>query len=400
MMTNLQPPPGKWLRPYDWLRFLDNGNPNWETWLLPYEDELREMIRRGLNQPRDFHHAFALLMRVIPFFVLTLAHTKAWMPLLLHALMPSLQLKDERLRMEIYRWWGETNLQVGKPEAARQSFAIALEFAKEDEHDGMMVAAYTGLFRLQWFRNQDTFTPELVQVALKFAERISNTELRAGLHDALAYAYLRILDMSKALEHAQIAYLHQFRGGDASGIGQALFTLAVVYRNAAWYTDTPHLVNRAPLLLAGARAHMSKGKRAALHVLLAYEEGLQCFQSQVYPVAVEWLETALYEALDSGRLHYVAASRHALGLAQTELQRYADARRNLIAAAGVWAKMENTFERASALQALGYLEILDNRAQLARDYLTLAFEICEELPYSAQIEYLQTRIKQTLDEIP
>jgi len=398
-MDNLRPPPSKVLRSRDWLRFLDNGNPNWETWLLPYEEELRGVIRRELNQPPEFHHAFKLLMRIIPFFVLTLTHTKLWMPLLLHALMPSLQLKDERLRMEIYRWWGETNLQVGKPEAARQSFAIALEFAAKDEHDAMMVAAYTGLFRLQWFREQDSFTPELVQTAMKFAQRVSDAELRAGLHDALVYAYMRILDMPSALEHAQMACIHQFNGGTTGAIGQSLFTLAAVHRNAAWYCDEAHLGERARLLLVRAREYMPKTKRESLSTLLAYEEGLQYFQLQAYPKAVEWLQTALDEALNSGREHYVAASRHALGLAQTKTEHYVDARRNLVAAAGIWNKMQNQFERANAFYALGHLEILDQRRQLGLDYLQLAMTICKELAHDAQVEYLRKRIQDTLDDI-
>jgi tetratricopeptide (TPR) repeat protein len=251
---------------------------------------------------------------------------------------------------------------------------------------------------LQWFREQEAFTPELVQTALQFAQRISNIELRASLHDALAYAYMRILDMKTAFEHAQMAYIHQLHVGASSAVGQALFTLAAVYRNTAWYTGAVHLGKRAPQLLAQAREYMTHVKRETLNTLLAYEEGLQYFQMQAYPLAVEWLQSALDEAIDSGRQHYIASSRHALGLAQTETKQYVEARRNLIAAAGVWNMMQNQFERANALHALGYLEILDKRRDLGLDYLNIAMTICEQLPHDAQVEYLRERIQQTIDE--
>lgn len=383
----------------DWLNRIKDGDPDFVRWLPQYEKQLINVIKRNLDFGPEFHSAFELLMTVFPLFALTLSHTKTWMPLLFDALLPALDVKDRDLQIQVYRWLGESHLHLGKPQLARQSFNNALDHAKERSVKPMVVSAYIGLLHLQWFQFQDELMPAMAKGALDIAHDIGDPELSADLHDVLAYAYMRGSRMADALQHAQMSLVYGWISEDPALIGRGAFTLSATYRNAAVHDKKPHFLQQSRQLLDAAQEWAAGANNAWQYTLFAYEEGMNYFHSKEYDYARQWLRQALEEAQVLGRQHYMAVAYHSLGLLETRTRNFHDAHLNLAAAAGLWGVVKNDAERASALQALGHLENLNNRPELAMDFLQTALSISGELDPNEQIVQLRDRIYETMREI-
>src|SRR5690606_57759 len=90
--------------------------------------------------------------------------------------------------------------------------------------------------------------------------------------------------------------------------------------------------------------------------------------------------------------YYTGASHHTLGLTQTKLGQYAEARRNLRRALIIWQKMDNRVQQANAVYALGFLdERMGNRDSAGQLYKQ-ALALCERIPDSPLLRDLRADI--------
>src|SRR5262245_55840775 len=109
----------------DWLERA-RQNKNNSRWLTDHENELYAATKEGLNRPPTFHNAVELLMLLIPHFMFVIYHYKLWNPLLLEALLQAQLLQDNEMQIDILTQLGEAYLALGKNQAARDAFEIAL----------------------------------------------------------------------------------------------------------------------------------------------------------------------------------------------------------------------------------------------------------------------------------
>jgi tetratricopeptide (TPR) repeat protein len=383
----------------DWLRYIRNGGGD-RSWLSPYEDHLITVTRRGIYTPPEFEDAVHLLMEIIPYFVMVLYHVDSWSLILIDALLQAQDLKYNALQVQLHRFLGEANLQQGKHQFANEAFTIARERADKGEYYEMLVASYTGLFKLQWFDLKHPTTIRFVEHALDVARHVSDLALKAKLHDALARAYVRLGETEQSLGHAQMAYIYAnaLKNGTEEQ-GRTALALATIFRHSALHQNVPHFFQHAEYFLEIARDKIAHTELAWQYSVLAYESGVLCLQLNEPETAIEWLTIALTEANMLGVQHYRAIAVHAIGLAQTQLERYPEAHNNLKTALSIWKELDNAYEQASILQAMGYLAGLRGEKAEARNYLHEARTICEGLFDIPQRERLLKHIQETMGEL-
>jgi tetratricopeptide (TPR) repeat protein len=134
--------------------------------------------------------------------------------------------------------------------------------------------------------------------------------------------------------------------------------------------------------------------------VLAYEAGALYLQRKEYEIAAQWLAIAQKEAVTIQATNLIAASTHALALAQTGLEKYDEAAENLNLAIINWGKLKNYYELASAHQAVGHLENKRKQPERALESLQKALELCMQTAPSNQRTRLEGHIRETIDEIP
>lgn len=358
----------------DWLRYLKKSE-NPLNRLLPHEKELVSLLHVGLNREQEFRSSFELLTLVFPYFALTLSHSDLWSPLLMDALLMAQDIKDNELQVTLFRWWGETYLKTGQHQSASRAFNTGLERAEAGQIDDMMVAMYTGIFKLQWFDLDQDVTKPLIRQALDAAARVNDTGLRADLHDALASAYVRLRKTAVALGYGQTAFAYWYVMRNHSGLGRAAYTLAAVYTHMTQITEDKRFLDRAINYLEIARDELSHTDDVWQYPLLAYEEAGIYYQLEDYEAAASWFEQSLNEALNINSPHYVVIAHHGLGLAQAKLRLFAAGRRNLLTALKRWDDFNNAYEKGSVLVGLADLELHAGNKEKARSYLYTGLDV-------------------------
>lgn len=358
----------------DWLRYLKkNDNPL--NRILAHENELISLLHIGLNREQDFRIAFELLTRVFPYFALTLSHIEKWSPLLMDALLMAQDIKDNKLQVMLFRWLGESYLKVGQHQSASRAFTTGLNRAESGQIDDMIVAMYTGIFKLQWFDLEQDLTRPLIQQALDAAMRASDHGLRADLYDALASAYVRLQKTDIALGYGQTAFAYWHNVHNHSGIGRAAYTLAAIYTHTTQLTEDKRFLDHAIIYLDIARDELSQTDDVWQYPLLAYEAAGIYYQREDYEAAASWFEQSLKEAVNTNAPHYGVIAHHGLGLAQAKLKLFAAGRRNLLTALKSWDDFNNAYEKGSVLIGLADLEYHAGNKEKARSYLYSGLEV-------------------------
>lgn len=380
-----------------WLDSLDSTDSLRD--ILQHEDELYYIIQEGLEDPPEFHECITLLILVYPYFVKTHSHVERWRPLLLKALLPSQDIRDNELQIQLYRLMGETALLEGNGDFARRSFQIAFKRAEEKQVMEMIVATMAGLLKLQWFDIGSQLNAELIRSTLTISSQLMNKSLRAELYEALAYAYVRIGETVQGLGYAQLAYVFRFLTGDTTEIGLGAWILSLAYLRAASNHNSRPCLKNAEQFLEIAQACLAKSEYAWQYTLLTYEQGHIHLELEDYDEAEQCFAEALSEALRLQRPQYVVIAYHSLGLTQAKMAHYDEALKNLNAALEIWSSLHNLYEYANCLHALGDLEKRAGNTDAARQHLLDALSICKILPEVAQRKHLEKLINETMNEL-
>ncbi|MEO8612193.1 MAG: hypothetical protein ABI690_30140 [Chloroflexota bacterium] len=375
----------------DWLELVQQNSDN-GSWMSKNENDLHAALKTGLQRPPTFHDAVELLMQVIPRYAFVLSHHKLWMPLLLEALLQAQDLRDNGMQVQILTQLGEAYLSLGKNEAARDAFEIALGRAKDGDVKEMLLASYIGIIRIQSVRMGDEYDPELMAQALALSREIPDLVLKAETHLSLALAYIHTRETVAAIEHGQIAYIYWHRLKNDVGLARTLYLLSAAYR-FIWS------LKRAEELLQWTSERFGDTDYNRQYTFLAYETGALYIQSKEYGVALQWLTLALREAISIDYFPSMVSCYHALGIAETGLEAFDKAETHLKEAIAGWEKLNNFFELASAYQAMGNLENKRNCPKDALENLEKARALCVKLPAANQRTWLENHIQATIDEI-
>lgn len=376
----------------DWLHEVEVHQDD-TSWLSQREDKLYAVVAGSIYRQSEFHDAVDLLLRVFAYYGLVLYHGQRWSHLLLQALTQAHDLRNSEMQIRILTYMGESYLTGDKQAAARAVFEIALERAQEGNSKEMMLATMIGLIRMQSISMGDEYDPNLLTQALKLSQEIDDLSLKGALHQSLTLAYTYRYEYEAAIEHGQIAYVYWHFLGNEMEMAKTLYLLSAAYR-FMWR------LQRAEDLLQIASEQFGNTDYNRQYSMLAYEAGAVYLQRKEFEVAAQWLILAQKEAITIDYSQVIAASTHALGLAQTGLGQYTVAAKNLNQAIVVWEKLDNFYELANAHQALGNLENKRKQPERALESLQKALELCMKTPPSNQRTWLEGHIRETIDEIP
>ncbi|MCA0458648.1 MAG: hypothetical protein LCI00_32125 [Chloroflexi bacterium] len=375
----------------DWLRYFEKSDEPLNR-LMSYENDLIALLQTGLNREHEFRQTFELLKHVFPYFALSLSHTEQWSRLLMDALLMAQDIKDNELQVTIFRWWGEAYLKSGQHQPASNAFRIGLERAESGEINDMLVAMYTGIFKLQWFDLEQDVTQPLLQQALDAAARVRDRGLRANLYDALASAYTRLSKTQIALGYGQTAFAYWYRVGNHSGLGRAAYTLASIYIYMTQLTEDNRFLDHAIIYLEIARAELAQTDDVWQYPLLAYQQAGIYYQLEDYEVAADWYEQSLKEAVNTNAPHYIVIAHHGLGLAQAKLKLFTAGRRNLLTALKSWETLHNSYEKGSVLVGLTDLELHAGNLEKSRAYLYTGLEVARSVMDNGMRQFLTDQV--------
>jgi tetratricopeptide (TPR) repeat protein len=381
-----------------WLERLDDREDDLK-WLSPYEPELLEVLRRGLNFPAHYHDSIDLLSRIFPHFNERYARPDDWHGLLIDALIPAMDFRDARLKANVFRHIGELVLKAGKVNAASTMFRKSLEDAETGRHDTMMLSALIGLMKLQWFDLTRCVDERLIERARKLSDESGSEDLRIEFYGALANLHFRQGYLSKALEAGELALNLAQQSGDAASAGRMALTVAGICRQMYVVQRDRETLDQAYAYLDLAAEKLSATEYGLQFTVLAYEQGVLDLQHEDYESAEEAFSEALAEAQRLKIDMYVTVARHGLGLAQAHSGKRAEARENMLAALEAWRRQNNRYEEVSVLQALGYLEQREGNRQQALEYLNQALTLCDQLEKVPQSEAMRQHIDDTIAEV-
>lgn len=381
-----------------WLERLDDREDNL-TWLSPYEPELLDVLRRGLNFPPHYHDSIDLLSRIFPHFNERYSRPDDWRGLLVDALVPAMDFRDARLKADVFRRIGELALKSGKAPAAQKMFEQSLADAEAGQHQAMMLSALIGLMKLQWFDLARQVDDTLVERAKQLAAEVYRADLQIEFYGALANLQFRQGHLLQALRFGRRALRLAEAWSDEGRRGRMALSVAGIYRQISVVCHYRAALKRADVYLEQAAACLSETDYRWQFTVLAYEQGVLDLQCRDYEAAEQAFTTALEEAQRLKIDTYVTIARHGLGLAQTHTGRRSEARTNLGIVLEAWHKADNRYEEASTLQALGYLEQCEGNREQALEHLKQALSLCDELAEVPQTEALRQHINDSLAEV-
>lgn len=372
---------------HEWLASLKSKSPD-SGWLMQHEGNLLDSIQCGLNTPPLFHDAVELLLVVFPLFVSVRGRARLWWPLLLDALGGAQDLRDRTMQIQILTRLGESYSIFGQQAAAQNAFLLAIEHARSQHADDLLLAAYIGLARVQSFHLNQQFDEAVLHQLAALSRTVADRTLQATAYQMLATGMNSMGAGAAALGYAQTAFSYWRSQRNFLPMGQTAFVMAVIHRKLGRFVI-------AEACLHVAQAAFARTSYTRQYGLSAYEEGVHCLKQGQPETAEQWFNLSLNEFLGLDSPYDVALARHALALAQTDLKQFDTARQNLRQVIVQWEHLHNQFELASAYQALAYLEGLAGNLAAALDWVERADVECQQLP--AAIEK-RRRLQHDIDE--
>ncbi len=383
-----------------WLRRAEQHRGD-AIWLMHHEELLHSVLAHDLNQPSLYLHAMDLLTSIFPIYVIERGHVDKWLPIIYYALAPAINLKRDDCLMRVYSWLGEIYLKKGEAGQARGAFTNALSRAREGTTHEVVVAASTGLFRLQWFDLKQHFNEAMVERALASNRQIDDPVLQVRLYAALCAAYTEMGDTTRAIGYGQMGYGLALRANNMAEIGRAAFDLAISYRLATFFHQLSSGSRLCQIYTEIAQSHLPVGEDDAWQTIrLIYQHAFNQFGEGNYRAAEYGFQTAL-DAVEGLNIspYYVATILQALGVTEVELGKLEAARQHYHQAWLIWRKTRDWAHHVTLLHALGFLEGRRARFLAGRVILRRARRLCDKLSDTPRRAHLETLIDQSLQEI-
>jgi tetratricopeptide (TPR) repeat protein len=353
-------------------------------WLDEHIDPVYLQVRQGLMYAYSAQEAIEVLNLIMPY-ALTRHDYNRWVELLYDALLYCMDLKDEEIQIQVWAHLGNCLFQQGKPESASVTLEKALRGSPLDVTPAIMLRARIGMLRTKTIYAINDIR-EFIAETLKVARQIADYHLLGKLHYTLAVAYNHQGKTREAMGYAQMALAYWYRENNDSEKERAALALAEICRVATRYEQAARYLE---LVRPGAEYSYTSG---AYH----YHQGSVLLQQNQFAEALEHLEEALeqFETLDFPYL--TGAAYHSLALVQTKLRTFNIARENLRRAIIVWQQIDNIFEQANGVYALGFLEELAENFDEARSLYKQALELARPLPDTPLVTELRGELEEHL----
>ncbi len=358
-------------------------------WLEDNINIVHEQIATMMADQHKTVGAIQHLLQVMPF-VCTRPNLALWKPLLLQALVYAKELKDIDNKIQLWSYLGMCLFRSGNHKSAILAFKQALKEVDQFASPEVNLIARIGMLHgHSFFHAYDI--DEFVAETINLAHTVNDESLLALLHFKLSVAYTHRARTALALGHAQTAYAYWTKLNYATERDRTLLIMGEACRVAGLYGLSKFYRNRS----------LSRYSSTFQSAVASYHDGALAYMNENYREAKKSLEQALQSFVDIHEFPYLKASmQHTLGLTYTRLHDYDKARWNLRKARAVWLDIDNIFEQANALYALGFLEAHQNKFTSAREYYEEALDRLATLPSSPMVEDLRQNIIESLGELP
>jgi tetratricopeptide (TPR) repeat protein len=362
-----------------------------QKWLAAHADSLYSTLDSALNSPPQANHAIECLIAICPY-LFTRSDFRRWSSLLYDALLNAQLLQDNELQIRVWAQIGEGYYMAGQHQEARNAFETALERAMEGRTQEMMLAAYIGIIKLQSLYLDPLFNSSFLKHTLELSKQVNDPVLQAHLDQSVSVAHRHRGDTVAALAYGQIAYARWHKLKDTLQMARTAFMLADALRIAQRDSQAKRFLDLSATLFA-------QTNYAPAYCLIAYEEGVIYLKRGEFDAAQQWLTIALDEANKLDHLRLAAMSRQSLAIAQTELENYTQAEKNLRFVLSLWEKLQDSFYQANAFHALGYLEMCRGNKIRAQEWLQQGLNTCNQVPEMPFRQMIEQLINETILEL-
>lgn len=356
-------------------------------WLDEHIHPVYQQIRDGLEYMSSAHGAIELLNLIMPY-ALTRHDYRRWVNPLYDALLHGMELKDDEIQIQIWSHLGNCFFQMANYKNASTNLNKALERGNLDATPETRLLARIGMLRTKTvYGTRDI--EEFIHETLDEARQIASYALLGKLHYTLAVAYAHQAETLKGLGHGQMALACWYQENNEVEKVRSLLALAEICRVAMCFPQASRYLALVP---AEAESDYIVG-------INHYHKGSVLLEQNQLEAALPCLEFALRQFKQMDFPYMTGAAYHALALVQTKLRDFEIARENLRRAIIIWQQIDNAYEQANGVYALGFLEEHADRPDEAASLYRRALELTDRLAVTPALTSLREEIEQRLREL-
>lgn len=359
-------------------------------WVSEHIDRLYDVIARAISY-RQIAVSGIELLNAIFSCIIARDDYRRWRQILVDALLHAQNLRDNEFQMQLWAELGQNNLQFGLRKEAYEAFTMTSERGEDYDAPEMELLGKIGQVRTQAIYQKGHYK-DLVPEILALAKQIDKPFFHAMTHSALSLGYTLRHETLQALEHGQIAYIWWYKLNNYDQKADTAFLMAQACRLASRIEQSNRYIRLAEKQIQNPD-HVRK------LAVSDYTRGSVELEGHKNPAEAEkWFLSALERFSRLDYPYLTAATHHALGVTQTKLGKFADARSNLKAALSTWSDLNNKFEQASVIYAIGFLRFRQQKTGSALRWYNRCLKMLEGIADSPSRQQLETRLHEDVNE--
>lgn len=322
-------------------------------------------------------------------------HWEIWYAVLLNLLLASQVLGDRVAQARLWERVGALYNLKGEQERATAAHKTAHSIADEmNNGDIEAVSAWALAGLIDDARRRDSLDEAMsyVPLAISQARRSGDMGAIANAYMVSANVYGIVCDTQRALEYAQIAYVHWHHLDDRVGMAKALHILGIVY----------HIEERTKRAMEIAERGASIYKEVDSFYLLGL---INILLGNLYDVIDDWERAVDCYSLaeryleDQDAIFDLAVARQSLGAALARREQWAEAEYYLLRALRTWRQLSAKGQCIIALYELGEMCAGQDRKGEAIVHLTEAMELANRLPNDLGLSCIIDSAQASLDNL-
>jgi hypothetical protein len=358
-------------------------------WVSDKIDHLHEVIGRAISYEQVAVSTIELLNAIFPCIIVRDDYHR-WNQILSDALVHAQNLKDNEFQMQLWTDLGQNYLQLGLGKEAYEAFTMASERGEDFKAPEMALRGKIGQLLTQAIFQKGHYK-DLIPEILTLAKQVDQPELYALTHYTLARGYILRHETQAAFEHAQIAYIWWHKVKDYAQKADTAMLMAQACRLES------QIEQAMRYLKLGEDLIQSPDHQHQL-ALSDYETGTVELEERQNPGEAEKWYLAVLERLNKLDYPYLTAvTHHALGITQTKLGKFSEARSHLKTANCAWKNLNSGLEQASVCYAIGFLAFKQHKIGSALWWYNQSLKMLEQIADSPSRKQLEERLQEDIE---
>jgi len=350
-------------------------------WVDDNIDHLNDVIQRAVSYQQIAVSGIELLNAIFPC-VIERDDYRKWEEILDEAMLHAQNMKDNEFMMQLWVELGQNYLQYGRRKEAFEAFTMISERGEDYHVPEMELLGKIGQIRTQAIYQKGHYK-DLIPEVLALAKTLDKPILHAMTHSALTLGYMLRRETVQALEHGQIAYTWWHKLNNFGQKADIAFLMAEACRLASRLEQADRFLKLAEKQNQSSPQYIRKLGVLAYHRgSVEIEQNNPAEAEKSYLVALEHFQQIEYPYL-------IAATHHALGVTQSKLGKFSEARSNLTTGLKIWSKLESPYDEMSITYAIGFLAFQQGNPGSALRWYNKAQKMLEQIadsPSRQQIE--------------